>query len=87
MDDGGREGGDPWLVRPGTIRGIRIVSLAVLAGLVALDFAVSKDGDYFGIQGGFGFAALYGVAVCAGIVAVSRFLGTFLKVRDDYYDD
>ena len=78
---------DPWLVRPGTIRGIWTVSLLGLGLLVLLDFVVAKKGTYFDIQTGFGFAAWYGFLVCAGFVLVSKLLGFLLKVPDDFYDD
>ena len=77
---------DPWLVRPRTIRRMWIGSLIVMAGLVALDFALPEKA-YFADRRGFGFAAWYGFAVCAGFVAAAKLLGIFLKVRDDYYDD
>ncbi|MEM7238444.1 MAG: hypothetical protein AAF501_11560 [Pseudomonadota bacterium] len=78
---------EPWLVRPGTIRGIWVGSIAVLTLLVILDFFVPKTGTYFDIQGGIGFAAWYGFGICAGLVFVSKLLGMALKVRDDFYDD
>lgn len=78
---------DPWLVRPATIRGIWIVSIAFLVLLVVLDFFIAKKGVYFDIQKGIGFAAWYGFGICAGLVFVSKLLGKVLKVRDDFYDD
>lgn len=78
---------DHWLVRPGTVRKIWIVSLIVLALLVALDLVIKNEHPYFGEQAWFAFAAWYGFGVCAVLVFVSKALGFILKVRDDYYDD
>ncbi|MBY8974849.1 hypothetical protein KHP62_03450 [Rhodobacteraceae bacterium NNCM2] len=78
---------DPWLVRPATIRGIWIVSIAVLVVLLLLDFVIPKKGTYFEIQTIFGFGAWYGFLVCTALVFISKVLGMLLKVRDDFYDD
>lgn len=72
---------------PATIRLMWIVSLVVLAALVAADFAVHHH-EHFGIDGTFGFYAWYGFAVCAVMVLVSKFVvGLVLKRKDTYYDD
>ena len=72
---------------PGTIKLLWIVSLVVLAVLVAADAAVEHH-PHFGVDGGFAFHAWYGFAVCAGMVLVSKFVvGLLLKRRDTYYDD
>lgn len=72
---------------PRTIRTLWIVSLVVLALLVAADAAVHHH-EHFGVDGTFGFHAWYGFAVCAGMVLVSKFVvGLVLKRRDTYYDD
>ena len=77
---------DHWLVRPGTIRLIWIVSLAVLAGLVLLDLVVKKK-PHFEVDAIFGFGAWYGFLACVVLVFGSKALGIFLKRRDTYYDD
>ncbi|MBA3550237.1 MAG: hypothetical protein H0T76_27495 [Nannocystis sp.] len=72
---------------PRTIRLLWIVSLVVLALLVAADGLVEHH-PHFGIDGSFGFHAWYGFAVCAAMVLVSKFVvGLLLKRRDTYYDD
>jgi hypothetical protein len=72
---------------PRTIRLLWIVSLVVLALLVAAD-ALVEHHPHFGIDGGFAFHAWYGFAVCAAMVLVSKFVvGLLLKRRDTYYDD
>ncbi len=72
---------------PRTIRLLWIVSLVVLALLVVADAFVEHHA-HFGIDGGFGFHAWYGFAVCAGMVFFSKYVvGLLLKRRDTYYDD
>lgn len=72
---------------PSTIRTLWLVSLVVLALLVVADAFVEHH-PHFGIDGGFGFHAWYGFAVCAAMVLVSKFVvGLLLKRRDTYYDD
>lgn len=78
---------DPWLVRPGTIKGIWVVSITVLVILLLLEFVIPKKGTYFEIQQIFGFGAWYGFLVCTGLVFISKLIGMALKVRDDFYDD
>ena len=45
-----------------------------------------KIKGYFGVDGWFGFGAIYGLIACVLMVVVARLLGKFLKRRDDYYD-
>jgi hypothetical protein len=75
-----------WLVRPGTIRGLWIGGMALLAGFVAAGGFVHGHG-YFGIDGTFGFNAWYGFAACAVMVVAAKGLGVLLKRKDGYYDD
>lgn len=76
-----------WLVRPGTIRAIWIVSGVVLVALVLLDLVIVNDHPYFAEQTLFAASAWYGFGVCAVLVVISKLLGFLLKVRDDYYDE
>ena len=41
----------------------------------------------FTLDGGFGFYAWYGFLTCAGMVALAKILGIFLKRKDTYYDE
>lgn len=77
---------DHWLVRKSTIKGIWIVSLAVLAVLVLLDLVIKKK-PYFEVEGYFGMGAWYGFLACVVLVFGSKALGALLKRRDTYYDD
>lgn len=79
------------LESPNTIRKLWIGSLVVLALLVVADVLVMQDPHHhahFGVDGTFGFFALYGFLVCAVMVLVSKFVvGLVLKRKDTYYDD
>lgn len=76
---------DHWLVRPGTIRLLWIVSSVVLAITVLLQLFVKSKAS-FGIDGWLGFAAVFGFLACAAMVFGAKLLGMILKRRDDYYD-
>ncbi|MEE4281806.1 MAG: hypothetical protein V2I41_07675 [Pseudomonadales bacterium] len=77
---------DHWLVRPATIRKLWIVFSIVLALTVISQFFIKIKG-YFGIDGWFGFGAVYGLLACVLMVVVAKVLGAVLKRREDYYDD
>jgi len=75
---------DHWLVRPGSIRLLWRLLIAVLVLLVALQLAIKVKG-YFVIDGWFGFAAAFGFLSCLAMVLVAKGLGLFLKRPEDYY--
>lgn len=75
-----------WLVRPENIRRLIYVSVAVLAVVALLDFAIEPHPE-FGLEGTTFFYSWYGFATCVGMVALAKLLGIFLKRKDSYYDD
>ena len=75
---------DHWLVRPGTIRWIWRISIAVLAITVLLQLVIKIKG-YFGADGWLGFGAVFGFLSCLAMVLVAKGLGFVLKRDDDYY--
>ena len=75
---------DHWLVRPGTIRWIWRISIAVLAITVLLQFVITIKG-YFGVDGWLGFGAAFGFLSCLAMVLVAKGLGVVLKRDEDYY--
>jgi len=77
---------DHWLVRPTTIRKLWIVFSIILALTVLGQFFIKIKG-YFGIDGWFGFGAVYGLLACVLMVVVAKILGVVLKRQEDYYDD
>lgn len=80
-----RDTDDHWLVRPTTIRGLWIVFICVLAGLVLADLFVDHHGKFV-VDGTFGFSAWYGFLSCLVLVVFAKGLGVILKRRDDYYE-
>ncbi|MGP1677756.1 MAG: hypothetical protein ACTS6J_11435 [Burkholderiales bacterium] len=75
-----------WLVRPGSIRILWRVFIAVLALTVAAELFVHHE-PYFGIDGYFAFNAWFGFLACAALIVFAKGLGAFLKRPDDYYDE
>lgn len=74
-----------WLTRPGTIRWLWIIGCSVLAITVLLQSIVPIHG-YFGADGWFGFAALFGFFSCVAMVLIARLVGALFKRPDNYYD-
>lgn len=73
-----------WLVRPGTIRLLWRVFIAILVATVLAEFLVAHEA-HFGIDGIFGFNAWYGFLACAGLIVFAKALGLVLKRPDTYY--
>jgi cytochrome b561 len=76
--------GPGWLSRPGTIRLLWIVFIAVLAATVAAELAVHLH-PRFRLERWFGFHAAWGFLSCVGMVLFANLLGFFLRRPDDYY--
>ncbi len=80
-----------WLYRDENLPKLWIAQIVILVLALIPEFFVHHHG-YFAQQGftldaGFGFYAWYGFLTCAGMVALAKVLGIFLKRGDDYYDD
>ena len=75
---------DHWLVRPGTIRLIWRVFIAVLAATVLAQLLITVKA-YFGVDGWFGFGAVYGFLACLAMVLFAKLLGVVLKRDENYY--
>jgi hypothetical protein len=76
--------GKGWLTRPGTIRMLWLVFIAVLAVTVAAEFFVHLH-PRFRLERWFGFHAAWGFLSCVGMVLFANLLGIFLRRPDDYY--
>ena len=74
------------LTRPHTIRVLWVIFAILLACSVVAEVFIHTHARS-GIEGSFGFHAWFGGVACAGIIAISRILGKFLKRKDSYYDD
>jgi hypothetical protein len=73
-----------WLSRPGTIRVLWIVFVAVLAVTVAAELLVHLH-PRFRLERRFGFHAAWGFLGCVAMVLFANLLGVFLRRPDDYY--
>jgi H+/Cl- antiporter ClcA len=76
--------GGSWLGRPGTIRVLWIVFIAVLAATVAAELLVHLH-PRFRLERWFGFHAAWGFLSCVAMVLFANLLGVFLRRPDDYY--
>ena len=74
-----------WLVRPGTIRLLRIIYLFILALTVFASLFMDVHA-VFRVAGSFAFNAWYGFLTCIGMVLVAKLLGRLLYRKDSYYD-
>ncbi|OOZ36017.1 hypothetical protein BOW51_09305 [Solemya velesiana gill symbiont] len=67
------------------------VQIAILVLAVLPEFFVHHhqyfEEDGFTLDSSFGFYAWYGFIACAGMVALAKILGIFLKRKDTYYDE
>ena len=75
---------DAWLARPASIRLLWRIFWAVLALTVAAQLVIKVKG-YFGVDGWFGFGAVYGFLCCLAMVLFAKLLGYFLKRDENYY--
>jgi len=74
-----------WLVRPGTIRLLRVIFLLVLA-LTVLASLFTEAHAGFWLDSSFAFNAWYGFLTCIGMVLIAKLLGRLLHRKDSYYD-
>lgn len=75
---------DHWLARPENIRLLWRGFWVVLGLTVAAQFFIPVKG-HFGIDGWFGFGAVFGFFSCLAMVLVAKALGYSLKREEDYY--
>lgn len=75
-----------WLVRPENIRLMWRGFMGILALTVLAELGIHGH-PYFGVDGLFGFYAVYGFITCVGMVLFAKALGIVLKRPDTYYDD
>jgi hypothetical protein len=75
---------DAWLARPSTIRLLWQVFAVVLVLSVAVQWLFPVKAK-FGVDGWFGFGALFGFLSCLAMVLFAKALGWILKRDDNYY--
>lgn len=74
-----------WLDDPGNVRRLWRGFLVVLALTVMAEFVVHLH-PHFGVDGLFGFHAIFGFLACAAMIGVAKVLALWLKRPDSYYD-
>jgi len=72
--------------RPSVKKKLWILLYLTCGLLIIPDFFRERE-PHFGIDGIFGFYAILGFVACAVLILVSKVLGIFLKVDEDYYDE
>ncbi len=75
-----------WLVRPSTIRWAAIIGIIILALTIVAEFYIEVP-SRFEEDNWHGFGAIFGFLCCVAMVIGAKFLGAFLKRKEDYYDD
>lgn len=68
------------------IRRLWIILFVICALTVIPDF-ITRRHPHFGIDAHFAFYAVVGFISCAALILLSKFLGLFLKVKEEYYDE
>ena len=71
--------------KPENIKKMKYIFYLVLAVFVLVDFVVHRHVTYE-FEEFYGFFAIYGFLSSVLVVAISKFLGIFLKKKVDYYD-
>ena len=80
-----------WLYRPENRYKLWIVLIVVVLLTLLPEFFLDHhphvDGTYFQLDASWGFFGWYGFLSCAGMVALAKILGIFLKRKETYYDE
>ena len=80
-----------WLYRSENLPKLWLIQIVILVLALLPEFFVHHHPHFeqagFDLDASFGFFAWYGFLTCAGMVALAKVLGIFLKRRDTYYDE
>ena len=80
-----------WFYRKENLSRLWVIQIAILLLALLPEFFIHHhsyfDKQEFILEGSFGFFAWYGFITCAGMVALAKILGIFLKRKDTYYDE
>jgi hypothetical protein len=74
-----------WLDDPANVRKVIIALFVVCAALFLADGFYEKH-PHYEIETWFGFYAIYGFAVCVGLVVAAKVMRVVLMRSEDYYD-
>jgi hypothetical protein len=87
----GQDEGKHWLYRGENLPKLWLIQIVILVLALLPEFFVhhhahvEKSG--FTLDTSFGFFAWYGFITCAGMVALAKIVGIFLKRKDTYYNE
>jgi fumarate reductase subunit D len=80
-----------WLYRSENLPKLWLIQIVILLLALLPEFFVHHHPHFeqssFTLDTSFGFFAWYGFITCAGMVALAKILGIFLKRKDTYYDE
>ncbi|NNJ92238.1 MAG: hypothetical protein HKP55_11225 [Gammaproteobacteria bacterium] len=80
-----------WLYRKENLPKLWIIQIVILLLVLLPEFFIHHhlyfEEQGFVLDGSFGFYGWYGFITCAGMVALAKILGIFLKRKDTYYDE
>ncbi len=80
-----------WLYRTENLPKLWVIQILVLLLALLPEAFVHHHPHFldqgFALDAGLGFYAWYGFLSCAGMVALAKVLGIFLKRKDTYYDE
>ncbi|WP_200381948.1 hypothetical protein [Thiococcus pfennigii] len=80
-----------WLYRRENLPNLWLIQIAILVLALLPEFFVHHHAHFPGqgmtLDASWGFYAWYGFTTCAGMVALAKVMGIFLKRPDHYYDD
>ena len=80
-----------WLYRKENLPKLWLIQIVILLLALLPEFFIHRhlafEEQRFALDGSFGFYAWYGFITCAGMVALAKILGIFLKRKDTYYDE
>lgn len=77
--------GKRWLDDPKNVTKL-VWALVAVCALVFVADAFYEKHPHFEIEKWFGFYAIFGFVVCVGLVLGAKWMRTFLKRDEDYYD-
>lgn len=80
-----------WLYRPENLPKLWRIQVVILLLVVLPEFFIQRHAYFeslgIHVDGSWGFYAWYGFLTCMAMVVGAKLLGTFLKRREDYYDE
>lgn len=74
-----------WLDEPRNVTKL-VWGLVAVCGLLFVADALYEKHPHFAAEGWFGFYGIFGFVMCVGLVLGAKWMRTFLRRDEDYYD-